>query len=135
MTKSLQAEVKKLTKELNLLKGKVNNLEGHVEAHGKTLEGDFMRASKNVKKGGRKSKKSSSKKRVMDTDGLYCCTKCKLDDYSSDKWKKKFIGDIRVFRGKNSQKNASEHHSLQKTAGKHGHTSKLYNDVLAKKKK
>jgi len=135
MTKSLQAEVKKLTKELNILKGKVNNLEGHVEAHGKTLEGDFMRADKNVKKRGRKSKKSSSKKRVMDTDGLYCCTKCKLDDYSSDKWKKKFVGNIRVFKGKNSKKNASTHHSLQKGAGKVGHTAKLYSTVLAKQKK
>ena len=135
MTKSLQAEVKKLTKELNLLKGKVNNLEGHVEAHGKTLEGDFMRASKNVKKGGRKSKKSSSKKRVMDTDGLYCCTKCKPDDYSSDKWKKKFVNGVRVFRGKNSKKSASTHHSLQKQTGKHGHTAKLYDTVKAKKKK
>jgi hypothetical protein len=80
-------------------------------------------------------KHKAGAKRAMDTDGLYCCTKCKLDDYSSDKWAKKFIGNIRVFRGKNSEKNASTHYALQKQSSKHGHTAKLYNDVLAKKKK
>ena len=142
MTKSQQAEIKKLTKELNSLKRRVNNLEADVEVHNKTLEGDFMRASKNVKKRGRKgilspskSKHKAKAKRVKDTSGLFCCTKCKLDDSSSDKWAKKFIGNIRVFKGKNSERNAKQHYALMKAAGKHGHTSKLYDDVLAKKKK
>jgi len=134
MTKSQEAAIKKLTKELNSLKRRVNNVEADVEVHNKTLEGDFMRASKSVKKAGRSSSSSSSKKRVTDTDGLFCCTKCKLDDYSTEKWSKKFIGNIRVFRGKNSEKNAKQHYTLSKGNGKHGHTSKLYATVLAKQK-
>jgi|8_EtaG_2_1085327.scaffolds.fasta_scaffold123213_1 hypothetical protein len=154
MTKALETKVKKLTKELNQIKGIVKNLAIDVEAHSKTLEGDFMRASKSIKKGKKNTAKPSSSKPVkrdVNTDGWFCCVTCKLSDKNHllkssklskglakkkiEKWQKKFEKpdnkpSVRVFKFANAEPNAKEHKRL--TQGKH--VVKKYSVYLNSKK-
>jgi len=129
MTKTLETKLKKLTKEFNQYKRLVNNLKLDVEAHSKTLEGDFMRASKLDKK----TKKRSSKPSIRDTntDNWFCCITCKKKDgvKASKFFKPENKNAVRVFKGDNAERNSKQHKAFHPK-----HVVKAYSTYVKPKK-
>ena len=123
MNKSEATELKRLTKAVNSLMGKVKNIEAHVNAQQEALEGNLDRAYKNVQSNkGKKARKPSVVKTTKSKVKFYCS--CRTKPYSDVGMNgdAKHLGHIVTAKAQGHKvKTEAEYNKLSKKAKKEFH--------------
>ena len=124
MNKSEIAELKRLTKAVNQMMGKVKNLEKHVlESHRENVEGSYTRANQHVKSKGKKGRKPSSSSSTEKKEIFYCS--CRRKPYSKVGMHgdADHLGHIVTAKAKGHKvKTEAEYNKLSKKAKKEFHS-------------
>ena len=123
MNKSETTELKRLTKAINKLMGKVKNIEEHVFAQQEALEGNLDRAYKNVQsKKGKKARKSSVVKPTKSDVKFYCSCRTKPYSELGMHGDAKRLGHIVTAKAKgHTVKTEAEYNKLSEEAKKEFH--------------